>query len=87
MADGGRFTRLSKVLAVVLLALFAAVYIAPSSSGYLSLVPGRYSIAQVAGHQHAGCWPNINHAESEWLQNVAMHLEPYNGRVRNNQYC
>lgn len=41
MSDGGRFTRLSKVLAGFLLLLFAAAFFAPSSRAYLSLVPGR----------------------------------------------
>lgn len=36
-----RFTRLSKVLAVILLVLFLAAFFAPSSRAYLSLVPGR----------------------------------------------
>lgn len=42
MHDGHRFTRLSKVLAVVLLGLFLVTYFAPSSKEYLTLVPGRY---------------------------------------------
>lgn len=41
MHDGHRFTRLSKVLAVVLLGLFLVTYFAPSSKEYLTLVPGR----------------------------------------------
>jgi hypothetical protein len=39
--DQPRFTRLSKVFAVVLLVLFAAAFFAPSSRAYLTLVPGR----------------------------------------------
>jgi hypothetical protein len=45
MHEGHRFTRLSKVLAVVLLGLFLVTYFAPSSKEYLTLVPGRYYIA------------------------------------------
>jgi hypothetical protein len=50
MHDGNRFTRLSKVLAVVLLGLFLVTFFAPSSKEYLTLVPGRcVSAAAVAG--------------------------------------
>jgi hypothetical protein len=36
------FTRLSKLLAVVVLALYVTVKVAPSSMTYLALVPGRW---------------------------------------------
>lgn len=39
--DGPRFTRLSKVLAGLLLLLFGVTALAPSSRAYLTLVPGR----------------------------------------------
>ncbi|KAF6261762.1 eukaryotic integral membrane protein-domain-containing protein [Scenedesmus sp. NREL 46B-D3] len=41
MHDGPRFTRLSKVLAVVLLGLFLVTFFAPTSKEYLTLIPGR----------------------------------------------
>lgn len=52
--DQPRFTRLSKVLAAVLLVLFAAAFFAPSSRAYLSLVPGRcvpgHGVEQLQAH-------------------------------------
>jgi hypothetical protein len=48
MHDSQRFTRLSKVLAAVLLGLFLVTFFAPSSKEYLTLVPGRYVMADAA---------------------------------------